>query len=93
MPKMRKENRVADVHEDQVAHFLADGYDQIDIEGNIIKRATGGRMVPLPEFNKVLDELEFSKAKIKDLQDELKVMEEENIRLDKVLKGHNNNRK
>lgn len=91
MAHVKRENRVLTVHEDLVSDYLFDGYDQIDSEGNVIKKATGGREIPLPEHNKVIDELESAKQTIKDLREELKVMEEENIRLDKVLKGHNNN--
>ncbi|AJH77450.1 MULTISPECIES: hypothetical protein [Heyndrickxia] len=53
--KVRKENRVLHVPEGQVAKFLNQGYDQIDETGNIVKRATGGRMVTLQEYNRLLD--------------------------------------
>jgi cell shape-determining protein MreC len=90
MAKVAKENRVQTVQDDMVPMFLADGYNQIDNEGNVIKRATGGKVIPLNEHNRVLDEVESLKQKVKDMQEEIKVLEEENIRLDKLAKQNSN---
>lgn len=60
--KVRKKNRILHVEKDRLAGFLNQGYDQIDEDGNVVKRATGGRTVSLPEYNKVLEELKKLKA-------------------------------
>lgn len=62
--KVRKENRVLHVPEGRVDKFLKQGYDQIDQAGKVVKRATGGRMVTLQEFNKLVDENERLKKQI-----------------------------
>jgi cell shape-determining protein MreC len=98
MAIVRKENRQLTVQDDVVESYLAEGYDQIDLEGNVVKRATGGRMVPLAEFNKVLEALEAAdveklEQKIKDQQEEIKVLENENDRLTKQLRNNQQNTK
>ena len=60
--KIRKKNRILHVESDRLEGFLNQGYDQIDEDGNVVKRATGGRTVSLPEYNKVLEELEALRA-------------------------------
>lgn len=66
--KVRKKNRILHVESDRLAGFLNQGYDQIDEDGNVVKRATGGRTVSLPEFNKVVDENDKLKSKVKELE-------------------------
>lgn len=66
--KVRKKNRVLHVETDRLAGFLNQGYDQIDEDGNVVKRATGGRTVSLPEYNKVVDENNKLKLKVKELE-------------------------
>lgn len=58
---MRKGNRVIHVEEGRVNSFLAQGYDQVNEKGEIIKRATGGRTVNIAEYNMVVEELEALK--------------------------------
>lgn len=60
--KIRKKNRILHVEAGRLAGFLNQGYDQIDDEGKVVKLATGGRTVSLPEHNKVLEELEKLKV-------------------------------
>lgn len=55
--KVKRLNKTLNIDEGRLDSYLLDGYDQIDEEGNIITRATGGRNVSLAEFNKVLDEM------------------------------------
>lgn len=62
MAKVKKSNRVLTVNDNAVETYLARGYDQVDDKGKIIRRATGGRTVPLTEHNKVLDQLEELKG-------------------------------
>ena len=59
--KVKKKNRVLEVSMDRLAGFLNQGYDQINTDGAVIKHATGGRTVSLPEHNKVLEALEALK--------------------------------
>lgn len=66
--KIRKKNRILHVEAGRLVGFLSQGYDQIDEEGNVVKRATGGRTVSLPEYNKVIDENEALIAKVKELE-------------------------
>lgn len=87
--KMKKNNRVLYVESGRAASFLQQGYDQIDESGKIVKRATGGRKVSLPEYNKVLEELEALK-KGEDSNEELEKLQSENEELKKEntsLKG------
>ena len=58
---MRKGNRVIHVDEGRVDSFLAQGYDQVNEKGEIVKRATGGRTVNIAEYNAVVEELEALK--------------------------------
>lgn len=62
--KVKKKNRVLEVSEDRLGSFLNQGYDQIKADGTVIKHATGGRTVSLPEHNKVLEELEAYKKSV-----------------------------
>jgi len=68
MAKVKKANRILTVSETEVNKYLQQGYDQIDDKGKVIKRATGGRMVPIAEYNRVLDENEKLKAELEELQ-------------------------
>jgi len=57
--KIRKGNRILDVKESRLSSFLNQGYDQIDDNGTIIKRATGGRNVTVAELNEVIEAKEL----------------------------------
>lgn len=76
MPKVQKLNKVYTVSEAAVPRYLKDGFDQIDDEGNVVKRATGGRTVSLAEYNKALEDIEK-------LQAENKKLKTENVKLKK----------
>ncbi|HWI50261.1 MAG TPA: hypothetical protein VNU45_18790 [Rummeliibacillus sp.] len=79
MAKLQKANKVVNVDDSQIAKYLLEGYDQISEDGKIIKHATGGRTVTIEEHNTVLKENEELKA-------DIKVLEQENERLDKIAK-------
>jgi hypothetical protein len=69
MAKVRKKNRILTVNDNEVESFLKQGYDQIDEKtGEIIRRATAGKVVPVAEFNKVLEENAALKAEIDELK-------------------------
>lgn len=74
--KIRKKNRILHVESDRLTGFLKQGYDQIDELGNVVKRATGGRTVSLPEHNKVLEELQEFKEKQRGSEELNKTLEE-----------------
>ena len=64
MAQVKKKNRVLTVSAEEVPRFLKRGYDQVDEKGKVIQRATGGRMVPLHEHNKALQEIERLKKEL-----------------------------
>ncbi|MGG1339888.1 hypothetical protein ABE244_04700 [Bacillus toyonensis] len=66
--KVKRLNKTLNIHEGRLDSYLLDGYDQIDEEGNIINRATGGRNTSLAEFNKVLDENKKLKSEVAKLK-------------------------
>jgi hypothetical protein len=80
---IKKMNRVLTIDVNNVDMYLKEGYDQIDDKGQVVKAATGGKMVSIGEHNAAL-------LQIKELKEELKAMEEENIRLAKQARGNQN---
>lgn len=96
--QVKKANRVITIPEEQVNSYLQRGYDQV--EGTkVVKHATGGKTVSIAEFNKILKELEEAKVakgnegEVKELKEEIKVLEQENERLDKLVKQLRNSNK
>lgn len=70
MPKVKRLNKVLTIPEEALDRYLREGYDQIDENGQIIKRATGGRFVSISEYNRLVAELEKAKAEIQKLKAE-----------------------
>src|SRR5690606_12459220 len=68
--RVKKDNKVLYVPEERLSYYLREGYDQINDQGEVVKRATSGRMVPIAEYNRVVEELEKAKALIKQLQED-----------------------
>ncbi|WP_044737109.1 hypothetical protein [Geobacillus kaustophilus] len=66
--KVRKQNRILEIPESRLEAFLQQGYDQIDEQGNVVRRATGGRYVSVAEYNQLADELEKAKAELAKLK-------------------------
>lgn len=66
--KVKKENKVLYVPEDRLPYYLNEGYDQIDEDGKVVKRAVGGRTVSLAEYNRVVAELEKTRVALKEAQ-------------------------
>jgi len=58
MPKVKKDNRILTVEKERLETFLSQGYDEIDDKGEVVKRATGGRVVNIQEYNKLAEQLE-----------------------------------
>ncbi|PFA22343.1 hypothetical protein CN384_25805 [Bacillus thuringiensis] len=75
--KVKRLNKTLNIDEGRLDSYLLDGYDQIDEEGNIITRATGGRNVSLAEYNKVLDENDQLKEENKKLKSEVAKLKKE----------------
>lgn len=69
--KVKRFNKTLNIDKDRLGSYLLDGYDQIDEEGNIITRATGGRNVSLAEYNKAVDENEQLQEENKKLKSEV----------------------
>ena len=66
--KVKRLNKVLNIEKDFLATYLNDGYDQINDEGKIIKRATGGRNISVAEHNKALDKIDELEAELADLK-------------------------
>ncbi|MEN1938971.1 hypothetical protein AAIE21_26460 [Paenibacillus sp. 102] len=75
--KVKRLNKTLNIDEGRLDSYLRDGYDQIDEQGNIVTRATGGRDVSLAEFNKVLDENDQLKEENKKLKSEVSKLKKE----------------
>ena len=69
--KVKKLNKTLHIDEGRLDSYLLDGYDQIEEDGTVVKRATGGRMVPLTEFNSAVDENEKLKVENGKLKSEI----------------------
>ncbi|MES5869193.1 hypothetical protein [Bacillus cereus group sp. RP32] len=75
--KVKRLNKTLNIDEGRLDSYLLDGYDQIDEEGNVITRATGGRNVSLAEYNKALDENDHLKEENKKLKSEVSKLKKE----------------
>lgn len=65
---VKKHNKVLNIEDTRLESYLLQGFDQIDKNGAVLTKATGGKTVSLAEYNKVLDENESLKAKITELE-------------------------
>lgn len=77
--KVKRLNKTLNIDKGRLASYLLDGYDQIDEEGNVITRATGGRNVSLAEYNKVLDEKDEFEKENKKLKSEVAKLKKEAV--------------
>ncbi|MDA1582115.1 hypothetical protein [Bacillus cereus group sp. TH228LC] len=66
--KVKRLNKVLNIDKDFLPSYLNDGFDQINDEGKIIKRATGGRNISVQEYNQALDKIESLEEEIADLK-------------------------
>ncbi|PFN76378.1 hypothetical protein [Bacillus cereus] len=66
--KVKRLNKVLNIDKDFLASYLNDGFDQINDEGKIIKRATGGRNISVQEYNQTLDKIDALEAEIAELK-------------------------
>lgn len=70
--KIRKGNKVRYVEAGRLEVFLKQGFEQIDEQGNVVRRATGGSVVPIAKYNQLLEENERLKAEIEQLKKDSK---------------------
>ncbi|MGN7311460.1 hypothetical protein ACTHQ4_10180 [Alkalicoccobacillus gibsonii] len=82
-----KGNRLLTVSEDRLNAFLQQGYDQVDLKGEVVKRATGGKNVSVGEYNKLLGKLENAQGseELEKLKEENKKLKAENTKLKKEV--------
>lgn len=66
--KIRKGNKVKYVDAGRLNAYLSQGFEQIDEQGNVLKRATGGSFVPIAKYNQLLEEYEKLKAELEKLK-------------------------
>ncbi len=66
--KVKRLNKVLNIEKDFLASYLNDGFDQINDEGKILKRATGGRAISVQEHNLVLDKIGELEAELAELK-------------------------
>ncbi|MBG0964170.1 hypothetical protein [Bacillus sp. SRB1LM] len=66
--KVKRLNKVLNIDKDFLASYLNDGFDQINDEGKIIKRATGGRNISVQEYNQALDKIDALKEENAELK-------------------------
>lgn len=70
---VKKLNKILTVPQERLHYYLNEGYDQIDsTTGKVLKLATGGRMVPLGEYNKLLAKARELEKQNKELRAQLK---------------------
>ncbi|MEB9507255.1 hypothetical protein P4J13_25320 [Bacillus anthracis] len=62
--KVKRLNKVLNIDKDFLTSYLNDGFDQINDDGKIIKRATGGRNISVQEYNQALDKIESLEEEI-----------------------------
>lgn len=65
--KVKRLNKVLNIDKDFLTSYLNDGFDQINEEGEILKRATGGRNISVQEYNQALDKIDALEAEIAEL--------------------------
>ncbi len=66
--KVKRLNKVLNIDKDFLPSYLNDGFDQINDDGKIIKRATGGRNISVQEYNQSLDKIDALEAEIAELK-------------------------
>ncbi|PEE04602.1 hypothetical protein [Bacillus pseudomycoides] len=66
--KVKRLNKVLNIEKDFLPSYLNDGFDQINDEGKVVKRATGGRNISVSEHNAALDRIEELEAELESLK-------------------------
>lgn len=65
MAIVQRANKQLTVSAESVESYLADGFDELNEDGTVKRRATGGRTVTLQEHYKVVDALNAEIAELK----------------------------
>lgn len=71
---------------EEINEYIYSGYDLVDESLNVLKRAQGGREIPLNMHNSLLDKYDKALQENADLKEENEVLSNENIRLDGIIK-------
>lgn len=88
MIKVKRNNRVLNIPENDLNHYLSLGYSQIDNEGNVLKKTTLLNPTELLKENEKLNkELITSKNEVKKLKNEIKSLKDKLISQDESNKG------
>lgn len=66
--KVKRLNKVLNIDKEFLPSYLNDGFDQINDEGKILKRATGGRNISVQEYNQALDKIDALEAELTELK-------------------------
>ena len=66
--KVKRLNKVLNIDKDFLPSYLNDGFDQINDDGKIIKRATGGRNISVQEYNQALDKIDALEEELAELR-------------------------
>ncbi|QEL88478.1 hypothetical protein [Bacillus mycoides] len=66
--KVKRLNKVLNIEKDFLPSYLNDGFDQINEDGKIIKRSTGGRNISVQEHNQALDKIDKLEAELAELK-------------------------
>lgn len=79
--KVRKGNKIRYVETGRLNAFLNQGYEQINEDGDVIKRATGGATVPIAKYNALLEQVESAGGGDDKLKKENATLKKENTAL------------
>ena len=90
---VRKNNKVLNIEDTRLDSYLLQGFDQIDKDGKVVTKATGGKAVSLAEYNKVVEERDALKGtdlaqELEAARKEIKALKTENTKLKKNLDEH-----
>lgn len=82
--KAIKKNKVYTINETEKSYYIAQGYDILDDEGEIISYGAG-KSVSYEEYRKVKDRLDLLESENEKLKEENKKLKAENKELKKSL--------
>ncbi|AZS49215.1 hypothetical protein BpsS140_00022 [Bacillus phage vB_BpsS-140] len=87
---VKKANRILSVSQSRLKGYLSQGYDQIDNNGEIVTHATGGKVIRIGDYNKLVaenkqlkEQLASPSSHVEELQllDEIAQLKKENATL------------
>lgn len=75
--RVKRKNKIVKIDERSLVGYLKSGYDQIDENGKVLKKATGGSVISIGVLNKKIDECEKLEAENKKLKAEIAALKKE----------------